>query len=187
MPAAGWRPPVLTVSGSLWVPRIVSQGLTWPPSAGPEACSSAFGCAGAPYSGSVGDRDPTLRLLGTARLFGLLALLTKPDLAKDTEILILRHQIAVLKRHVKTPRPTWAGRAVLCALARLLPHRRRSQLRLIVSPRTLLRWHTATVKRHWCYPRRRRGRPPVQRTVRDLTLEIARDNPAWDTGASTAN
>jgi hypothetical protein len=122
----------------------------------------------------------TLRFayLALLRLFGLLALLTKSDLAKDTEILILRYQIAVLKRHVNTPRPTWADRAVLSALARLLPHRHRSQLRLIVSPRTLLRWHTAIVKRHWCYPRRR-GRPPVQRTVRDLTLEMARDNPAW--------
>jgi putative transposase len=80
----------------------------------------------------------TLRFayLAVLRVFGWLALLARSDRAKDTEILILRHQVAVLQRQVKVPRLSWADRAVLAALARLLPG---SQLRLIVSPRTLLR------------------------------------------------
>jgi len=112
-------------------------------------------------------------------MLGLLALLTRSDLAKDTGILVLRHQIAVLQRHTNTPRLSWADRATLSALARLLPHRHRSQLRLVVSPRTLLRWHAAIVKRRWCYPHRRPGRPPVPRGVRALVVEMARDNLAW--------
>jgi hypothetical protein len=93
--------------------------------------------------------------------------------------LIVGHQIVVLQRHVKAPRPTWADPAILSALTRLLPPRRRSQLRLIVSPRTLLRWHAAIVKRRWCCSHRCPGRPPAPRAIRDLVLEMARDNPAW--------
>ena len=97
----------------------------------------------------------TLRFayLAVLRMLGWLALLARSDVAKDAEILVLRHQIAVLQRHVKAARPSWADRAILSALARFLPHRHRGQLRLIVSPRTLLRWHAAIVKRRWCYPR----------------------------------
>jgi putative transposase len=73
------------------------------------------------------------------RVFGWLALLARSDRAKDAEILILRHQVAVLQRQVKTPRLSWADRAVMAALARLLPGGQLGQLRLIVSPRTLLR------------------------------------------------
>jgi putative transposase len=70
----------------------------------------------------------TLRFayLASLRVLGWLGLLAQSDLAKDAEILILRHQVAVLQRHVKTPRPSWADRAILSALARLLPHRHRS-------------------------------------------------------------
>jgi hypothetical protein len=131
----------------------------------------------------------TLRLayLAVLRLFGLLALLARSDMAKDTEILILRHQVAVLQRHVKAPRLSWADRAVLSALTRLLPSRHRVQLRLIVSPRTLLRWHADIVKRRWCYPHRHPGRPSVPRGVHALVLEMAHDNRPGDTGASTAS
>ena len=76
-----------------------------------------------------------------ARAFGWLALLARSGRAKDAEILILCHQVAVLGRQVTAPGLSWDGRAVLAALARLLPKSRLSQLRLIVSPRTLLRWH----------------------------------------------
>jgi putative transposase len=78
-----------------------------------------------------------------------------------TEILLLRHQVAAVQRHVKTPRLSWADRAILSALTRLPPSRQRSQLRLIASPRTLPRWHAGIVKRRWQYPRPRPGRPPV--------------------------
>src|SRR5262249_16353075 len=69
-----------------------------------------------------------------------------------------------------------ADRAVLAALARLLPGR---QLRLIVSPRTLLRWHASLVRRHWTYPRRAPGRPRTALAIRKLVLEMACDNPGW--------
>src|SRR5215467_10197416 len=74
------------------------------------------------------------------RVFGWLALLARSDRVKDAEILILRHQVAVFQRQVKDPRLSWADRAVLAALARLLPGSQLRRLRLIVSPRTLLRW-----------------------------------------------
>lgn len=75
-----------------------------------------------------------------------LALLARSERAKDAEILILRHQVAVLQRQIKTPRMSWADRAVLAALARLLPGTQLRRLRLIVSPRTLLRWHARLIR-----------------------------------------
>ena len=80
------------------------------------------------------------------RVFGWLALLARSDRARDAEILLLRHQLAVLQRDAGAPRLSWADRAILAALARLLPRHRLSQLRLIVSPRTLLRWHADLVR-----------------------------------------
>ncbi len=106
-------------------------------------------------------------------------MLAQSDHAKDAEILILRHQVAVLQRQARTPRLAWADRAILSALARLLPHSHLRQLHLIVSPRTLLRWHADLVRRRWAYPRRTQGRPRTAQAVRALVLEMARDNPAW--------
>jgi transposase InsO family protein len=117
--------------------------------------------------------------LAVLRIFGWLILLARSDRAKDAEILILRHQVAVLQRQVKAPQLSWADRAVLAALASLLPGSQLRQLRLIVSPRTLLRWHAGLVRRRWAYPRRARGRPRTAPTVRALVLEMARDNPGW--------
>ena len=74
-------------------------------------------------------------------MFSWLALLARSDRAKDAELLILRHQVTVLQRQVKKPVLSWADRAVLAALARLLTRGPLGQLRLIISPRTLLRWH----------------------------------------------
>jgi putative transposase len=113
------------------------------------------------------------------RVFGWVALLARSDCAKDAEILILRHQIAVLQRQVKTPKLSWADRAILAALARLLPGGHLHQLRLIISPRTLLRWHADMVRRRWAYPRRAPGRPRTLPAVRALVVEMARDNPSW--------
>jgi len=122
-----------------------------------------------------------LRLVYLAVLcaFGWLALLARSDRAKDAEILILRHQVAVLRSQARTPRLTWADRAMLSALARLMPGGHLRQLRLIVSPRTLLRWHADLVRRRWAYPRRTPGRPRTAQAVRALVLEMARDNPSW--------
>jgi putative transposase len=117
--------------------------------------------------------------LAVLRVFGWLALLARSGRAKDAEILILRHQLAVLQRQVKTPELSWADRAVLAALARLLPGSQLRQLRLIISPRTLMRWHASLVRRHWVYPRRAPGRPRTASAIRALVLEMARDNPTW--------
>ncbi len=117
--------------------------------------------------------------LAVLRVFGWLALLARSDRAKDAEILILRHQVAVLQRQAGTPKLSWADRAILSALARLLPSGHLRQLHLIISPRTLLRWHAALVRRRWSYPRRTPGRPRTAQAIRALVLEMARDNPAW--------
>jgi hypothetical protein len=117
--------------------------------------------------------------MAVLRLFGWLTLLARSDCAKEAEILILRHQVAVLQRQVKAPRLSWADRAVLAALARLLPGSQLRQLRLIVSPRTLLRWHADLVRRKWACPRRTPGRPRTGQPVRSLVLEMACDNPGW--------
>jgi len=77
--------------------------------------------------------------LAVLRVFGWLALLARSDRAKDAEILLLRHQVAVLQRQAGTPKLSWADRAILSALARLLPSGHLRQLHLIISPRTLLR------------------------------------------------
>jgi putative transposase len=121
-----------------------------------------------------------LAYLAVLRVLGWLALLARSDRAKDAEILILRHQVAVLQRQVKRPRLSWADRAVLAALARLLPGGQLRQLRLIVSPRTILRWHASLVRHRWAYPRRTPGRPRTAQAIRALVLEMARDNPGWD-------
>ena len=120
-----------------------------------------------------------LAYLAVLRVFGWLALLARSDRAKDAEILILRHQVAVLQRQAGTPKLSWADRAILAALARLLPAATSASLRLIISPRTLLRWHADLVRRRWAYPRRTPGRPRTAQAIRALVLEMARDNPAW--------
>ncbi|HEY0688223.1 MAG TPA: hypothetical protein VGD71_04215 [Kribbella sp.] len=106
-----------------------------------------------------------------------LALLARSDASKHAQILVLRHQLAVLRRQVARPRPSWADRAVIAALARLLPRSRR--IGLFVTPGTLLRWHADLVKRRWTYKRTQPGRPPTRPTVRELVLQIAADNPGW--------
>lgn len=102
--------------------------------------------------------------LAVVRLFGWIALLARSDVAKDAEILMLRHQVAVLQRQVNRPSLSWADRAVLSALFRLIPNGHRRRLRLIVSPRTVLRWHAQLVERRWTC-RRRPGRPPAAAAI----------------------
>ena len=111
------------------------------------------------------------------RMLSWLALLARTDATKDAEILLLRHEVAVLRRHTPRPRLTWVDRALLSALSRLLPPPLR-RLRL-VSPRTLLRWHAQLVARRWTYPRRHPGRPSVAPPIRALVLRMARENPRW--------
>jgi putative transposase len=110
------------------------------------------------------------------RLAGWLVL-ARSQQSKDAEILVLRHQLAVLRRQVARPRPSWADRAVISALARLLsPAGRR---RLFVTPGTLLRWHAELVRRRWTFKRRGRGRPSTRASTRILVLRLAREDPLW--------
>src|SRR5712664_2138466 len=107
------------------------------------------------------------------RVFGRLVLLARNDAAKEAEILVLRHEVA---RQVARPRLDWADRAVIAALARLLPGHLR--LHRIVTPGTPLAWHRRLVKKKWTYPSTP-GRPPVPAEVRALVEQLARQNPRW--------
>src|SRR5437763_6117168 len=101
----------------------------------------------------------------------------RSEFAKDVELLVLRHQLAVLGRQQRRPLMRPADRAFLAALARLLPPDRRHGL--VVTPQTLLRWHRELVRRKWAQPRRAVGRPPTDARVRELVLRFPRENPRW--------
>jgi putative transposase len=107
----------------------------------------------------------------------MLTQLARDGGAKDVELLVLRHQVAVLRRQVHRPKLEPADRVVLAALSRLLPRPRWSTF--FVTPATLLRWHRQLIACHWTYPHARPGRPPVAKQVRDFVLQLAAENPTW--------
>ena len=110
------------------------------------------------------------------RLFAWVALLARSGASKDVEILVLRHEIAILRRQVAHPKPDWADRAMIAALTRLLP--RHLRVHRIVTPGTLLTWHRRLIKNKWTYPNTT-GRPPVPEEIRQLVQQLARQNPRW--------
>jgi hypothetical protein len=111
-----------------------------------------------------------LLYLFMVRVFGWRALVARSDAAKDAEILVLRHEVAVLRRQIVRLRPGWADRAMIAALARLLPGCLR--LHRIATPRTLLAWHRRLVRGRWRYPNAAGG-PPIAEQVRELVELLA--------------
>ncbi len=108
------------------------------------------------------------------RLCGWLVLLSRSSASKNAELLVLRHEVAVLQRG--RPPVDWADRAVLAALIRLLP--RRLRMHRLVIPGTVLRWHRRLVTRKWTYPNQT-GRPPVSTEIAALIERLATQNPRW--------
>jgi putative transposase len=113
----------------------------------------------------------------TRRAVELMVLRVRADAAKDIELLVLRHQLAVLRRQVHRPALEPADRILLAALSRVLPRPRWAAF--FVTPNTLLRWHRDLLTKRWTYPQRTPGRPSVRREVRKLVLRLARENPTW--------
>jgi len=111
------------------------------------------------------------------RLFALVVLLARSDRSKEFELLVLRHELSVLRRQARRPQLTERDRLVLAALSRVMP--RRSSQAFLVTPETLLRWHRRIVARSWTYSHRRPGRPPLDQQVRQLILRLARENSHW--------
>jgi transposase InsO family protein len=111
-----------------------------------------------------------------AALLSWLALSARSSASKNAELLILRHEVAVLRRQNPKPRIDWADRAVLAALARILPKALRAHR--IVTPETLLRWHRYMVTKKWTQPKAP-GRPPLAGELAELIVKLARDNPSW--------
>ena len=118
------------------------------------------------------------------RILQLVFVLFRSAESKELEIVVLRHELAVLRRQVRRPAFRAADRIFLAAASRRLP--RVSWSVFLVTLATLLRWHRRLVARRWTYARPP-GRPPFSREVRALIVRLARENPRWATRASSAS
>jgi putative transposase len=137
-----------------------------------------------PGAVTCGDQQPgmitdvSLRLLYLifSRLLTWLTLLPRASSSKDIELLVLRHEVAILRRTNPTPRLDWADRALFAALIRRLPMVLRAHR--LITPATVLRWHRRLVAKKWTYPNRS-GRPPIDPTITALIERMARENQTW--------
>jgi transposase len=125
---------------------------------------------------------PGFVFLLVTRLAAWLRLSRREEAWKTAEILILRHQLAVLqRRQPRRPTVNWADRALFATLPGVIPRAQRQGLRLLVTPDTILRWHRDIVRRHWAARSMssKTGRPATRRNVQALALRLARENPEW--------
>ncbi len=120
------------------------------------------------------------------RVVELVVLRGRRERSQDLEILVLGHQLGVLRRQNPRPRLDEGDRMVLAGLSRVLEPKRSTTV-FFVTPKTLLRWHRRLVARHWTYPTRGPGRPPISAEFRALGARIAWENPTWVTGKSAAS
>jgi putative transposase len=127
-------------------------------------------------SGMISAVSLRLSYLIFQQVLGLVLLLGRTSAAKDIELLVLRHEVAVLRRANPTPRLEWADRAVFAALVRRLP--RALRCHRLVTADTILRWHRRLVRRRWTYPNLP-GRPPIDDVLAALVVRMATDNPGW--------
>src|SRR6266849_8395661 len=118
----------------------------------------------------------SLCYLALRRVLQLAALRFRSNDLKELEIVVLRHELAILRRRTRRPAMTWTDRLFLAAAGRLLPRARWRSF--IITPGTLLRWHRRFVANRWTYARRV-GRPPIRREIRELVVCLARDNARW--------
>jgi len=123
--------------------------------------------------------------LSVRRVLEFVVLLARSDDAKEIELLVLRHEVAMLRRQVKRQSFEPADRALLAVLSRLLARGRWGVF--AVTPATLLGWHSRLVARRWTYPHRRPGRPKVDEHTTSLVVLLAKKNPRWAIGASKAS
>ena len=116
------------------------------------------------------------------RLAAWLRLSRREETWKTAEILIMRHQLAILqRRQPRRPSLNWADRALLATLLSVIPTARRPGLRLLVTPDTIVRWHRNIVRRRWAArsTQANTGRPITRRNINALVLRLARQNPEW--------
>ena len=116
------------------------------------------------------------------RVITWLRLSRREETWKTAEILLLRHQLTVLRRHQACrPKLTWADPALLATLLGVIPKARRQRLRLLITPETIVRWRRDILQRRWAARsmRGRTGRPATRRNIKALVLRLARENPGW--------